>query len=192
MVKAAGKSWAELWEWMQISLFAYGFSRQTRLELWSERATLFKSQKIFGFHGKSDAATAALYLVDRFSTSPTLREDVPEILHLHLNLGAFSRFALCIIPQKTIASHEFPSYPCIQDEDGTERGNKTPLDTPKSGFIQAPASSYERDPARTRADIPPGGARSWAPGDGTGGGLVSGSRSIRRFYSSPHLGWWDR
>ena len=41
--------------------------------------------------------------------------------------------------------------------------SKDPEIGTKSGFIQAPAFIERRDPARERADIPPGGARSWTP-----------------------------
>ena len=49
------------------------------------------------------------------------------------------------------------------DEDGTDKGATRPqVISLKSGFIQAPAFIETRDPARGRADIPPGGARSWS------------------------------
>jgi hypothetical protein len=51
---------------------------------------------------------------------------------------------------------------CSSDENET-RGTKRPQADNKTlaGFIQAPRFHQTKDPARERADIPPGGARSW-------------------------------
>ena len=85
-------------------------------------------------------------------------------------------------PQKTVAG---PSIPIVSLVHRMRRGTgrqTTPSQTKRAGFIQAFAFIEQRDPARGRADIPPGGARSRTSRKaGQGGGLISGSRSTRPF-----------
>jgi hypothetical protein len=86
--------------------------------------------------------------------------------HITLFFDPLSNRILWWLPQKTIVFHEFPCHPLTHGEDGIKnRGIKQDpdRDIPKSGFIQAPAFIEKRDPARGRADIPPGGARSRTP-----------------------------
>jgi hypothetical protein len=73
-------------------------------------------------------------------------------------------------PQKPIASHAFPRQYLIHGNDGqTDTGQVggRAADRPPglrqektAGFIQAPDLPRRQNPARGRADIPPGGARS--------------------------------
>ena len=56
-------------------------------------------------------------------------------------------------------SHGIP-YSSDEDEAHGAPNDPEPI---KSGFIQASRFHQSRDPARGRADIPPGGARSWTP-----------------------------
>jgi MraZ protein len=81
----------------------------------------------------------------------------------------------------TMNSH---GIPIAQDEDGkTKRGNKRPqVKKSQVRFHTGTRLHLFADPARERADIPPGGARSRKiPETGQGGGSSSGSSSIRRF-----------
>ena len=83
----------------------------------------------------------------------------------HLHKG-FNRLLIPISRQKKIAMGQIPIVSRLHDEDGIEEGQQDPRKTPKSGFIQAPAFIEQRVPARGRADIPPGGARSRTPRSG--------------------------
>ncbi len=75
------------------------------------------------------------------------------------------------------------AIPCSSDEDEDTGHQTTPRRKQKVSYRHL-AFIEPRDPARERADIPPGGARSRTPRKaGSGGGLISGSRSTRRFSS---------
>jgi len=72
---------------------------------------------------------------------------------------------------KTYRRHQFHGSPVHSDENGTTGTKRTP--TTQIKLCQGPTgtslSSDPRDPARERADIPPGGARSrTSPPGGTG------------------------
>jgi len=79
------------------------------------------------------------------------------------------------------------NFPCIlvhRNENGT-RGTNDPNDPNKTlaGYTGTLALSRPRDPARERANIPPGWRAHRLPRQGgTGGRLISGSRINRRFY----------
>jgi DNA-binding transcriptional regulator/RsmH inhibitor MraZ len=88
-------------------------------------------------------------------------------------------------PHFSVDYHEFPWHPCSHDEQGHKGALKTPRHQEQVSYRHP---LIIRDPARERADIPPGGARSrttqqWDEGGGSG----SGSSSIRRFRSGPGL-----
>ena len=64
------------------------------------------------------------------------------------------------LPHFPVDYHEFPWHPCLT-VNGTKRSAR--LQTPQEQVsYRHPASPERRDPARERADIPPGGARSRA------------------------------
>jgi hypothetical protein len=76
-------------------------------------------------------------------------------------LDPLSRLFASLFLLITMKSHAIP----VHTVNGTTE-RKTP-NPPRAGFIQAPRFIERRDPARERADIPPGGARSRTPSNGT-------------------------
>ena len=96
---------------------------------------------------------------------------------------AISRSVILVSPCRHLdavslrsSSHKFPLLPMNSHGiplsskrwNGTKRGDQDPEPGEGRFHTGTRASSNDRDPARERADIPPGGARSWTPSDGTG------------------------
>ena len=88
-----------------------------------------------------------------------------------------------IAPLIPVDFHEFPWHPCNHDEDGTVKGHlKNPEQGDQVRFHTGTRFHRTKDPARERADIPPGGARSWTTQKwDEGGGSGGGSNPVRRF-----------
>jgi hypothetical protein len=140
--------------------------------------------KIFGNHGKFRAKEMRLYILGKYVTNIQYRRIYPDKPQHNLpekrQKSVFPRLEWKIM----IAMGGFPIVSREHGEDGITEGQQDPRTTPKSGFIQAPGFIERRVPARERADIPPGGARSRIPPlRRDDGGVIGGSRSARRFLS---------
>lgn len=94
-----------------------------------------------------------------------------------------------LCPQIPVDFHEFPWHPCSHDEDGTKSEALRPPISSQVSY-RHPLSSKKRDPVRGRAEHPPRwhAQLDYPQKRDEGGGLISGSRSIRRFASGPGEG----
>lgn len=137
---------------------------------------------IAGKYGKKISPATCVYIWCVAAVSPLIVLILPSFGHeSQADLWNLCQGFDCV-SQKTVAC---PSIPIVSLLHRMRRGTghqTTPSQTKRAGFIQAFAFIEQRDPARGRADIPPGGARSRTSRKaGQGGGLISGSRSARPF-----------
>jgi hypothetical protein len=90
----------------------------------------------------------------------------------------------CKKPLSPMNSH---SNPCSSDENETAGAPNDPdFKKTLAGFIQAPRFHQTEDPARERADIPPGGACSWTSRESGRGRRVDQWQQINPPF--PHSG----